>query len=112
MRADAPGGDGRALVLQGVDQVLVQVVGGGDDRIREACLVELRRNGFRLEESWYEVPVSPKRYYKNVSFPESDCKNAVFFAEHVINLPTWYNTKKKQKELALAKKIIKNYQIK
>ena len=39
--ADAPGGDRRSLVFQGVDQVLVQVVGGGDDRVREAPLLRV-----------------------------------------------------------------------
>ena len=38
--ADTPGCDGRALVLQGIDQVLIQVVGGGDDGIRETGLIE------------------------------------------------------------------------
>ncbi len=38
--AHAPGGDGCALDLQAVDQVLVQVVGGGDHRVREACRVQ------------------------------------------------------------------------
>ena len=40
MCADTPGCDGRALVLQGIDQVLIQVVGGGDDGIRETGLIE------------------------------------------------------------------------
>ena len=40
IRADAPGGDGRALALQAGDQVLVQVAGGGDDRVWEAGLVQ------------------------------------------------------------------------
>ncbi|MBQ6606050.1 hypothetical protein IJH66_03710, partial [Candidatus Saccharibacteria bacterium] len=74
---------------------------------REETLKILKKKGIRLEESWYEVPVSPARYYKKTNFPEKENKNAVFFAEHVLNLPTWYYDKKHQKELAYAKKILK-----
>ena len=38
--ADAPGGDGGALDLQGFDQVLVQVVGGGDHGVFKACRIQ------------------------------------------------------------------------
>ena len=38
--ADAPGIDGRALHFQAVDQLLVQVVGGGDHRVGETGLVQ------------------------------------------------------------------------
>ena len=38
--AHAPGGDGGPLYLQAVDEVFVQVIGGGDDRIGEACGVQ------------------------------------------------------------------------
>ncbi len=79
---------------------------------REACLKELKKHGFRLEEFWYEVPVAPERYYKKVNFPEKDCPNTVFFAEHVVNLPTWYKSTRHEKEVAAAKKIIKSYALK
>lgn len=38
--ADAPGIDGRALHFQAVDQLLVQIVGGGDYRVGETGLVQ------------------------------------------------------------------------
>ncbi|MBQ3293857.1 DegT/DnrJ/EryC1/StrS aminotransferase family protein [Candidatus Saccharibacteria bacterium] len=76
---------------------------------REACLKELKKHGYRLEEFWYEVPVAPERYYKKANFPVKDCPNAVFFAEHVVNLPTWYKSTRHAKEVAAAKKIIKTY---
>ncbi|MBR3319071.1 DegT/DnrJ/EryC1/StrS aminotransferase family protein [Candidatus Saccharibacteria bacterium] len=79
---------------------------------RDACLKELRRHGYRLEESWYEVPVAPERYYKSVHFPEKQNPNAVFFAQHVINLPTWYHSNRKKKQVAKAKKIIKLHELK
>ena len=40
VRADAPGGDGRSLILQACDQVLVQIAGGGDDSVREAGFIQ------------------------------------------------------------------------
>lgn len=78
---------------------------------RDECLKHLRQKGYRLEEFWYEVPVAPTRYYTDVHFPEKDCKNAVFFAAHVINLPTWYHDKKHQKQIADARKLIKTYEV-
>ncbi|MBQ6130231.1 DegT/DnrJ/EryC1/StrS aminotransferase family protein [Candidatus Saccharibacteria bacterium] len=79
---------------------------------RDTCLKELRNHGARLEESWYEVPVSPVRYYPSVHFPETSCPNAVFFASHVINLPTWYTSPAKQKQVKLAEKILKSHALK
>jgi len=79
---------------------------------RDACLKELKQHGYRLEELWYEVPVAPERYYKSAKFPEKSNPNAVFFAQHVVNLPTWYKTKHRKKEVDAARKIIKSFEIK
>ncbi len=79
---------------------------------RDEALKVLRRSGFRLEESWYEVPVSPERYYKKVNFPEDSCPNAVFFSKHVLNLPTWYTDKKHKSEVSAARKILKSFEVK
>ena len=79
---------------------------------REACLKELKSHGFHLEEFWYEVPVAPSRYYKKIDFPEKSCPNAVFFASHVVNLPTWYRSKRRLAEVREARKIIKRYEAK
>lgn len=76
---------------------------------RAACLAELKQHGFRLEELWYDVPVAPARYYKQVHFPEKTCPNATFFAAHVVNLPTWYQSPCKKRQVAAAKQIIKSY---
>ena len=38
--ADTPGRDGSALNLQAVDQVFIQIVGGGDDCIRESGVIQ------------------------------------------------------------------------
>lgn len=79
---------------------------------RDACLKELREHGAHLEEFWYEVPVAPERYYKKADFPEKSCPHAVFFAEHVLNLPTWYVSKRRQKEVTNARQIIKSHELK
>lgn len=79
---------------------------------RAAVLRELKKHGARLEEFWYEVPVAPERYYSKVHFPEKSCPNAVFFASHVVNLPTWYTSKHHQKQIAHAKQIIKSHELK
>ena len=79
---------------------------------REDCLKELRKHGYRLEESWYDVPVAPERYYKSVKYPEKDNPNAVYFSQHVLNLPTWYESNYHKKQVANAKKIIKAHELK
>ncbi|MBQ3445209.1 DegT/DnrJ/EryC1/StrS aminotransferase family protein [Candidatus Saccharibacteria bacterium] len=76
-------------------------------RDRNKCLTELKAAGYHLAGFWYEKPVSPERYYKKVHFPEEECREAVFVAEHIINVPTYYS----QKELAPALKIIRKYEI-
>jgi len=80
-------------------------------RDKEEVLSRLKSYGFRLEESWYETPISPARYYPSLGFPEEECKNAVFFAAHVLNLPTWYRDKKHLKELKNLKQILKDYEL-
>lgn len=75
---------------------------------RDELLEELKKSGYYFDGFWYEKPVSPERYYKKAHFPEEKCPQAVFVAEHIVNLPTYYN----EKDLALARKIIKKYMIK
>ena len=72
---------------------------------REEVLDGLKKAGYYFTGFWYEKPVSPKRYYKKVHFPEEACPNAVFVSEHIVNLPTHYS----KKALELARKIIKEH---
>ncbi|MBQ2638780.1 DegT/DnrJ/EryC1/StrS aminotransferase family protein [Candidatus Saccharibacteria bacterium] len=74
---------------------------------REKVLKELEKNGFIMNEIWYDIPVSPERYYNKVRFPENECPVATEISKHLINLPTYY----KRTELQPARKIIKKYQI-
>ena len=57
---------------------------------RDEVLKELRLNRYFFDGLWYEKPVSPKRYYKKVHFPEVECPEAVFVSEHIVNFPTYY----------------------
>lgn len=70
---------------------------------RDEVLEKLKKNGYNFDETWYEVPVAPTRYYSKVHFPESECPNSVKIAKEIINIPTWYN----KSELNRAYKIIK-----
>ena len=74
-------------------------------RDRGECLRELKRAGYHFDGFWYEKPVSPERYYKKVHFPEENCKEAVFVAEHIVNFPTYYT----KSELDGARTIVKKY---
>ncbi|MBR2840198.1 DegT/DnrJ/EryC1/StrS aminotransferase family protein [Candidatus Saccharibacteria bacterium] len=85
----------------------------GEPPLREFCfvrdraelLVKLQKKGYYFGGFWYEKPVSPTRYYKKVHFPEKECPNAVWVAEHILNLPTYYT----RRDLMLARRIIKKY---
>lgn len=87
----------------------------GEPPIREFCFVEnrvallkeLRKKGYFFDGFWYEKPVSPARYYQKVHFPEEACPNAVFVAEHIINLPNYYT----RRDLRPALKLIKTYKM-
>lgn len=75
---------------------------------REEVLKKLAHKGYHFDGLWYKQPVSPERYYKKIKFPEDRCKEAVFIADHIINLPTYYD----KEELKEALKIIEPYLIK
>lgn len=75
-------------------------------RDREEVLRKLRENGYYFDGFWYEKPVSPKRFYKKVHFPEKECPVATEVAEKIVNLPKYY----KKVELERARKIIEEYE--
>ena len=85
----------------------------GEPVLREFCFVrdraevlkKLQKKGYYFGGFWYEKPVSPERYYKKVHFPEKECPNAVYVAEHILNLPNYYTGR----DLKKARKIIKEY---
>ena len=73
---------------------------------RDYLLKQLDKVGCHLREFWYEVPVSPARYYKKQHFPEIECPIATEVAAHIINLPVYYSKIK----LHPAIRIIKEHQ--
>lgn len=75
---------------------------------RDEVLKKLRVAGYFFDSFWYEKPVSPSRYYKEVKFPEQKCPVAVEVSKEIINFPRYYSAK----ELEPALKIIKPYLIK
>ena len=75
---------------------------------RELVLNELERKGYVMNDTWYDIPVSPERYYNKVKYPENECPNAVEIAKHIVNLPTHY----KKAELKEARKIIEKHELK
>ena len=72
---------------------------------RDIVLKELARAGFIMDDTWYDIPVSPKRCYKKVKFPENECPVATEIAKHIVNLPTHYP----RTNLAPARKIIEKH---
>ena len=74
-------------------------------RDRDEALQKLAKAGYYFGGLWYEKPVSPERHYKKVHYPEVECPNAVYVAEHIINLPVYYT----RRDLTPARKIIKEY---
>ena len=73
---------------------------------RAQLIEKLDQNGFNFREIWYDVPISPVRYYKKVHFPEKEFPVATAVSKEIINLPNYYQ----KSALAPALKIIKENQ--
>lgn len=92
---------------------LTRLQKSGEPTLREFCFVnnreevlsKLQSKGYYFGGFWYEKPVSPERYYKKVHFKESDCPNAVWVSEHIINIPNYYT----RHDMMPVYKIIKPY---
>ena len=57
---------------------------------RAKTLAKLEKNGYNFREVWYDVPVSPVRYYNQVKFDESACPVSTEISAHIVNLPNYY----------------------
>ena len=77
-------------------------------RNRAEVLRKLGSAGFIFDDIWYSCPVAPERYYKRMNFPEDECEKAVWAAEHLVNVPTWYP----KKALRPALNLIERFEIK
>lgn len=73
---------------------------------RQKLIEKLDKSGYNFREIWYDVPVSPVRYYKNLNFPEKECPVATKVASEIINIPTYYP----EIQLEKAFKIIEEYE--
>lgn len=77
-------------------------------RQREKVLEDLYQAGFKLDEIWYDTPVSPERYKKEANFPAKECPNTVKIAKMLVNLPTWYDAERIER----AREILAWYEVK
>ncbi len=55
---------------------------------RDAVLVALKKQQLFVQDTWYDVPVSPVRFYDKTHYIEDNCPVAVDVAGRIINLPT------------------------
>lgn len=54
----------------------------------QSIIDQLAEHKIFLAGTWYDVPVSPIRFYQLARFPEKDCPVATRVAKQLINLPT------------------------
>lgn len=72
----------------------VQQLGAASVRVpllvsnRDEVVAHLRAHGVQANDIWYDVPVSPARFYSKVQYPEAECPVAVRVASRLVNLPT------------------------
>lgn len=72
---------------------------------RDKVLDKLEKNGFIFNDTWYDCPVAPERYYQKSSFDPKSCPVAAKLATKIINFPTHYP----KRQLKPAYSIIKPY---
>lgn len=71
---------------------------------REELLLKLTAAGIHVSDIWYDVPVSPERYYHKAQFDEAVCPVATSVAARLMNLPTHENVT--DRAIAAAARII------
>lgn len=114
--ADAVLDTGRRLTYWQAKLARWQLANLPEGRLRDYCLVherervlaELKQRQYNLAETWYDTPVSPKRYADEADFPTEECPETVRIAQQIINFPTWYE----ESRLAEAYKIARKYEVK
>ena len=55
---------------------------------RDEVVDALARKGIFVADVWYDVPVSPVRFYERIEYPETNCPVAVQVSSRLLNLPT------------------------
>lgn len=66
---------------------------------RDAVEARLEKAGFHFTDIWYNVPISPVRYYDSLNYPEDENPEATQIAKKILNLPTLIQPKKLQKAI-------------
>lgn len=72
---------------------------------REQVLTELEHAGYIFNDTWYDCPVAPERYFSQSHFSAAECPVATAVAAQLINLPRHYPAA----DLAPARKIIQRH---
>jgi dTDP-4-amino-4,6-dideoxygalactose transaminase len=72
---------------------------------RDEIVAHLRANGVQANDIWYDVPVSPVRFYDKVGYPETECPVAVRTAARLVNLPT--HERINSKDIAYISKLVR-----
>lgn len=80
LSAHAPAG----ATQEGAALIRVPLLVGNRDEV----VAHLRTHGVQAHDIWYDVPVSPQRFYDKVEYPEAACPVAVQVAARLVNLPT------------------------
>ena len=75
---------------------------------RDQLLHELEERGYVFNDTWYDTPVAPERYFKQAHFNAKECPIAATLAEQIVNVPTHYS----KSAMRPALKIIQKYDIK
>lgn len=55
---------------------------------RPELLRQLKESGYEFNDTWYDVPIIPKRRFDHYRYPTELCPNATELATKIINLPT------------------------
>ncbi len=63
---------------------------------REGLFEYLEKLSIHISDTWYDVPVAPKRYFNKTSYKTGDCPNSDKLTSCLVNLPTHINISKQQ----------------
>src|SRR5665213_3345368 len=55
---------------------------------RASLLAHLKSKSIYIGDTWYDAPISPKRYLAQTTYVTGQCPNAEVLSGHIVNLPT------------------------
>lgn len=65
---------------------------------RDHVIYQLLKAGVHVQDIWYDVPVSPQRYFEKAHYPTRDNPVSVEVADRLINLPTHHKVTRRDVE--------------